>query len=403
MTMNSIDGGSRVPATNLSTLVQELPVAVGDSVIPFHIEVPVGALVDLKDRLTRVRWPSQETTHDDKQGVQLERLRSLLDHWATEYDWRGVELRLNELGQFRTTIDGLGIHFTHVMSPHADATPLLLLHGWPGSFLEFLKTIGPLTDPTAHGGSAEDAFHVVVPSMPGYGFSDQPTTTGWNLDRIARAYGVLMRRLGYDSYLTQGGDWGSAIATRMGDQHPEGLRAVHVNFPEFVATPPVSDTPTPEELVALEQIGRFFQEDGAYHVQQRTKPQTIGYALTDSPVGQAAWIYEKFLSWAGADSVTIDEILDHISLYWFTGTATSAARLYWEAAQQPSELIKLDLPVGMSVFPQELPQTPRLWAERAYSDLRYFNDDIPAGGHFAALEQPGLFIEEMRKFARAVA
>ena len=373
-----------------------------DGVQPFHIHIPDSALADLRERLARVRLPDQETVPDTAQGVQLGRLRELLHHWATKYDWRTIERHLNDLGQFRTTIDGQGIHFTHVRSPHQNATPLLLLHGWPGSFLEFLKVIGPLTDPVAHGGDARDAFHVVVPSMPGYGFSDIPSTGGWTPDRIAAAYAVLMRRLGYDSYLAQGGDWGGVVATRMGKQRPDGLRAVHLNFPEFLALPPVGDEPTREEAAALAQGEAFARVHSGYHLLQRTRPQTIGYALTDSPAGQAAWIYEKFLDWAAPGAFTLDEMLDHISLYWLTGTATSSARLYWEYAQEPLGLTELDLPVGVSVFPNELTRTPRIWAERAFHDLRYFNDDIPAGGHFAAFEQPGLFVEEVRAFARAI-
>ncbi|MEU7691500.1 epoxide hydrolase family protein [Microbispora hainanensis] len=373
-----------------------------DGVQPFHIHIPDSALADLRERLARVRLPDQETVPDAAQGVQLGRLRELLHHWATKYDWRTIERHLNDLGQFRTTIDGQGIHFMHVRSPHQNATPLLLLHGWPGSFLEFLKVIGPLTDPVAHGGDARDAFHVVVPSMPGYGFSDIPSTGGWTPDRIAAAYAVLMRRLGYDSYLAQGGDWGGVVATRMGKQRPDGLRAVHLNFPEFLALPPAGDEPTREEAAALAQGEAFARVHSGYHLLQRTRPQTIGYALTDSPAGQAAWIYEKFLDWAAPGAFTLDEMLDHISLYWLTGTATSSARLYWEYAQEPLGLTELDLPVGVSVFPNELTRTPRIWAERAFHDLRYFNDDIPAGGHFAAFEQPGLFVEEVRAFARAI-
>lgn len=373
-----------------------------DGVQPFHIDIPDSALADLRERLARVRLPDQETVPDAAQGVQLGRLRELLHHWATAYDWRTIELHLNDLGQFRTTIDGLGIHFMHVRSPHQNATPLLLLHGWPGSFLEFLKVIGPLTDPVAHGGDARDAFHVVVPSMPGYGFSDIPSTGGWTPDRIAAAYAVLMRRLGYDSYLAQGGDWGGVVATRMGKQRPDGLRAVHLNFPEFLALPPAGDEPTREEAAALAQGEAFAHVHSGYHLLQRTRPQTIGYALTDSPAGQAAWIYEKFLDWAAPGAFTLNEMLDHISLYWLTGTATSSARLYWEYAREPLGLTELDLPVGVSVFPNELTRTPRIWAERAYHDLRYFNDDIPTGGHFAAFEQPGLFVDEVRAFARAI-
>ncbi|WP_045747475.1 epoxide hydrolase family protein [Actinoplanes rectilineatus] len=385
-----------------STIGFVLPSPQGDSVAPFNVQVADNALNDLTDRILRTRWADPETVPDDSQGVPLDKLRQLLDYWAGGYDWRKLEARLNELGQFRTTIDGLGIHFMQVRSPHLNATPLLLLHGWPGSFLEFVKAIGPLTDPTAHGGTAADAFHVVIPSMPGYGFSDRPTSTGWDPDRIARTYDVLMKRLGFDSYLAQGGDWGGVVATRLGKLRPQGLHGVHLNFPEFLAAPPAGDEPTSEEQAALAQGGLFFQQHGGYHVLQRTKPQTIGYALTDSPAGQAAWIYEKFLAWADLDVLSTDEILDHITLYWLTGTATSSARLYWEYAQQPPALTELDLPVGVSVFPKELTRTPRIWAERAYHDLRYFNDDIAAGGHHAALEQPQLFTEEIRRFARTV-
>lgn len=385
-----------------STTGFSLPDPRGDSVAPFQVQVAESALDDLTDRIRRTRWAEPETVSDDSQGVPLDKLRGLLEYWADGYDWRRLETQLNELGQFRTAIDGLGIHFMSVRSPHPGATPLLLLHGWPGSFLEFLKAIGPLTDPTAHGGSATEAFHVVIPSMPGYGFSDRPTGTGWDPDRIARAYDVLMKRLGFGSYLAQGGDWGGVVATRLGRLRPEGLRGVHLNFPEFLAAPPVGAEPTGEEQAALAQGARFFQQHGGYHVLQRTRPQTIGYALTDSPAGQAAWVYEKFLAWTDPDVLSTDEILDHISLYWLTGTAASSARLYWEYAQQPTGLTELDLPVGVSVFPRELTRTPRIWAERAYHDLRYFNDDIAAGGHHAALEQPLLFAGELRKFARTV-
>ncbi|MEU7153965.1 epoxide hydrolase family protein [Streptomyces sp. NPDC045470] len=385
-----------------STTDFPLPAPEGDSVARFSIQVADSALADLTDRIRRTRWADPETVSDDSQGVPLGQLRALLEYWADGYDWRKLEAWLNELGQFRTTIDGLGLHFMQVRSPHPDATPLLLLHGWPGSLLEFVKAIGPLTDPTSHGGSAADAFHVVIPSMPGYGFSDRPTGTGWDPDRIARAYHVLMKRLDFETYLAQGGDWGGVVATRLGKLRPAGLRGVHLNFPEYLAAPPAGAEPTPEEQAALVQGGRFFQQHGGYHVLQRTKPQTIGYALADSPAGQAAWIYEKFLAWADLDVLSTDEILDHISLYWLTGTAASSARLYWEYAQQPLGLTELDLPVGVSVFPRELTRTPRIWAERAYHDLRYFNDDIAAGGHFAALEQPQLFAEEVRKFARTV-
>jgi len=395
-----------VPAVATADELSFVPPAT-EQITPFRVHVPDSALRDLRSRLVNVRLPERETVGDVSQGVPLDRLRALLRHWATGYDWRRLESRLNSLGQYRTRIDGIGIHFLHVRSRHPDATPILLNHGWPGSFVEFLKSVDPLTDPTAYGGTEQDAFHVVIPSMPGYGFSDKPATTGWTPARIAGAYGVLMRRLGYRRYLAQGGDWGGGVTTQMGKQRPAGLVGIHLNFPEYLFAPPVSAEPTPAEQAALEEFQTFQHWYAGYFDEQSTRPQTIGYALADSPSGQAAWIYEKFVDWTDTDKqpervLSTDDMLDDITLYWLTNTAASSARLYWEYYSNPVGLTTVDLPVGVSVFPGELVRTPRIWAERAYHDLRYFNDTIPAGGHFAAFEQPRLFTEELRRFARTV-
>ncbi|MEV5732847.1 epoxide hydrolase family protein [Streptomyces sp. NPDC052292] len=377
-----------------------------ERITPLHLHVPEAHLVDLRQRLARVRLPERETVPDASQGVQLDRLTDLLGYWRTWYDWRRLERRINALGQYRTRIDGLGIHFLHVRSRHADATPLILTHGWPGSFVEFLKAVGPLTDPVAHGGTAQDAFHVVIPSLPGFGLSDRPDSTGWTTARIAAAWAELMERLGYTRYIAQGGDWGGGVTTQLGKLRPKGLLGVELNFPEYTFNPPVSANPTAEEQRALGEIQTFSAQYSGYFQEQSTRPQTIGYALADSPAGQAAWIYEKFLDWTDASgrpqgALTRDEMLDNITLYWLTDTAASSARLYWQN-YGASELTTLDLPVGLSVFPHELVRSPRVWAERAYSDLVHFNDQIPAGGHFAAFEQPLLFAQEVRRFARLV-
>jgi pimeloyl-ACP methyl ester carboxylesterase len=376
-----------------------------EEVTRLQVHVPDAALDDLRRRLADARFPERELVNDWSQGAPISRVRRLTEYWQHEYDWRRLESKLDGLGQFRTKIDGLGIHFLHVRSRHAGATPLLLTHGWPGSIIEFLGTVGPLTDPTAHGGAKADAFHLVIPSIPGFGFSDRPIETGWNTVRIAKAWAQLMDRLGYREYLAQGGDWGGGITTQLGKLRPVGLRGVHLNFPEYVFSPPVEGEPTPAEQAALAQINYFFTYGAGYHREQSTRPQTIGYALTDSPVGQAAWIYEKFGEWTDSGYnpeglLGLDAMLDDISLYWLTGTAASSARLYWEdySATAPPLTI-LDLPVGVSVFPKEIVRTPLVWAERAYHDLVYFNDQIPRGGHFAAFEQPQLFAEELRAFA----
>jgi epoxide hydrolase len=379
----------------------EMPEAT-DEVTPFQLHVPDSALSDLRRRLAETRWPERETVTDETQGARLEHMRALLDHWLHRYDWRRVEARLNGFGQYRTRLDGLGIHFLHVRSRHENAMPLLLTHGWPGSCVEFLDVIGPLTDPTAFGGRAEDAFDVVVPSLPGFGFSDRPSSTGWAPDRIARAWALLMSRLGYESYLAQGGDWGAAVTTALGHLKVPQLKGIHLNFHFLSPDLPVSDEPTLEEQDALARVNDFFTDGPGYFTIQSTRPQTIGYGLTDSPVGQAAWIYEKFTDWcdgAAEEVIGFDKMLDDIMLYWLPATGAFSARLYWENTRSPGSA-DIGVPVGFSAFPGELVQLPRCWAERVYgADLAYFNK--PArGGHFAAFEQPELFTEEVRAFAR---
>ncbi len=378
----------------------ELP-PVTDAVTPFRLQVPDSALSDLRRRLAATRWPERETVGDRSQGAQLERVRDLARYWQTRYDWRRVEARLNGFGQYRTRLDGLGIHFLHVRSRHQNAVPLLLTHGWPGSVIEFLNVIRPLTDPTAFGGKPEDAFHVVVPSLPGFGFSDKPSAPGWNTERIARAWAELMRRLGYSRYLAQGGDWGATVTTDLARLKPAELAGIHLNF--FISfSPPVVGEPTPEEKEALAKLAKFRADGFGYFSEQSTRPQQVGYGLTDSPAGQAAWIFEKFVEWTDSDGnpesvLGYDQMLDDIMLYWLPATAASAARIFWESGGGDDTF---DLPIGFSAFPGEVVPMPRIWAERVYtSNLIYFNK-VARGGHFAAFEQPTLFTEELRKFAR---
>lgn len=390
-------------------LALALPPAT-ESLTPFEVHVPQAAIDDLHLRLSLVRWPDCETVSDWSQGVPLAAAQSLVDYWAHHYDWRKFESRINRFPQFRTHIDGVGIHFIHARSPHPQALPIILTHGWPGSVVEFLDVIDRLTDPTKFGGHADDAFHVVVPSMPGYGFSDKPTGQGWNPQRIARAWTVLMRdRLGYDHWVAQGGDWGSAVTHALASQRPQGLLAAHVNLPLVV--PAVLPTqPTQEEQQALDGIDRYLDHMAGYADQMNTRPQTIGYALNDSPVALAMWMYEKFWEWTDnrgrpEDALTRDQMLDDISLYWFTGTGTSSARLYWEGvgstirdagffsnARASSE--RIEVPMGASLFPRETFRTPRAWAEAAWPNLFYWNE-VDKGGHFAAFEQPAILATEI--------
>ncbi|MBY0511721.1 MAG: epoxide hydrolase [Rhodospirillaceae bacterium] len=378
-----------------------------DSITPFMLSIPDSELELLRRRLGETRWPNAETADGWVQGVPLACAKALVEYWRTAYDWRRCESKLNGFGQFRTTIDGLGIHFLHVRSKHPDALPLLMTHGWPGSVIEFHKVIGPLSDPTAHGGKASNAFHVVAPSLPGYGFSDKPARKGWNVDRIADAWITLMRRLGYQRYVAQGGDWGSVITTTIAQKRPAELAGIHVNL---IAAPPqpLSDPPTPEEQDAV-AAGQLYQTaENGYALAQATKPQTLGYGLADSPAGQAMWIYEKFQSWTdcGGDPeslLTRDEILDNIMLYWLTNSGASSARLYWESfASQVGRLSAgVDVPSGFSLFPKELVRPPRAWVERVFSNIIHWNK-LPRGGHFAAFEQPEIFVDEVRACFRSL-
>jgi pimeloyl-ACP methyl ester carboxylesterase len=374
-----------------------------DDVTAFRIAIPQTDLDDLADRLARTRWPEAEPVDDWSQGIPLAYLRDLCAYWADGYDWRAREERLNAFPQYRTEIDGLGIHFIHARSPHPDAMPLVMTHGWPGSIVEFQKVIGPLTDPTAHGGEAADAFHVVCPSLPGYGFSDKPTTTGWTAHHIADAWAQLMARLGYERYGAQGGDWGAMVTSSLGWRHPDQLAGIHLNMP--LAIPDLSEPLTEAEQAAMDGFTHYQRWEAGYSKQQSTRPQTLGYGLVDSPTGQAAWIVEKFWAWTDCDGdpqnvLTRDELLDNVMLYWLPGTGASSARLYWESFDEV-DFTPIDVPVGCSIFPKELFRMSRRWAEGRFSDLRYWNE-LDRGGHFAAFEQPATFVDELRSFFRLV-
>ena len=378
-----------------------LPTATKD-VTPFKVHVPQAALNDLKKKLANARWPDKEPVTDWSQGVPLAKAQSLVEYWRTRYDWRLVESTLNGMPQFRAQIDGLGIHFIHVRSKHESALPIILTHGWPGSVLEFLQVIEPLVDPTAHGGKADEAFHVVIPSLPGFGFSDKPTQPGWRLPRIADAWAALMARLGYSHYVAQGGDFGAGVSSWMAKQRPSGLAAIHLNLPIlFPPPPPPPGGYTAAEQAALSQLGKYASDASGYASIQGTRPQTLGYGLADSPVGQAMWIYEKFQAWSDnkgdpAEAISVDRMLDDITLYWLTDTAASSARLYYESFAKDFARMPLELPVAVSIFKGDFFTPPRVWGEETYSKLFYWNE-VPKGGHFAALEQPELFVAELRK------
>ncbi|PBC20771.1 MULTISPECIES: epoxide hydrolase [unclassified Mesorhizobium] len=387
-----------------------------EAVHPFRADIPEEAIVDLRRRLATSRWPLRETVTDQSQGVQLAKLQNLLRYWMTDYNWRKVEAKLNALPMFVTEIDGVAIHFIHVRSRHENAMPMIMTHGWPGSILEFMKVIGPLTDPTAHGGAAGDAFHLVVPSIPGFGFSGKPTETGWGSDHIGRAWGVLMGRLGYDRYVSQGGDCGSVISHRMALQKVPGLIGIHVNMPGTVpkeiaailtAGEPAPSDLTEKESAAFDALDTFYKDSSGYAAMMVTRPQTIGYSLVDSPVGLAAWIYEKLAQWtySGGEPERVlskDEMLDDISLYWLTESGASAAQIYWEDHSNNFNAVDIaDLPVAVTVFPGEIYCAPRSWAERCYHNLIYFHE-ADNGGHFAAWEQPLLFTEEVRAAFRSL-
>jgi pimeloyl-ACP methyl ester carboxylesterase len=382
------------------------------SVRPFRVEIPQEALDDLRRRIAATRWPSKELVADRSQGVQLATMEELVRYWTTEYDWRTCEARLNALPQFRTEIDGVEIHFIHVRSRHENALPLIMTHGWPGSVIEFLDTVGPLTDPTARGGQAEDAFDLVLPSLPGYGFSGEPAELGWNAGRVAQAWAELMDRLGYTRYVAQGGDVGAAVTDAMGRQAPEGLLGIHMNLLVTVLAGP-QPAESEQERAAADQLATFRESGFGYFLEMATRPQTIGYALLESPVALAAWLLDHdtdsyykishaFVDGEPVGNLTRDNIVDNITLYWLTGTGASAARSYWEdglalaqaraSGQAPPEV---SLPVGFTTFPGEIWRTPRSWVENSYPNVSYFNE-VDRGGHFAAWEEPELFSAEVR-------
>jgi len=409
------------------------------TVRPFRVDIPDEAVENLRRRIAETRWPPRELVGDASQGVQLTTIQALIRYWQTDYDWRKAEAKLNALPQFKTEIDGIDIHFIHVKSRHKNALPLIITHGWPGSVIELLEVVGPLTDPTAHGGRAEDAFDLVLPSLPGYGFSGEPAAVGWGPDRIAKAWAELMNRLGYSRYVAQGGDQGASVTDAMGRLAPKGLLGIHLNllsaFPRAITVAIFGgNLPAPEGLIKRLVVAAIaagadkepmaFNAAAAvyrrgYLVEMGEHPQTIGYSLTDSPVGLAAWMldhdpdsYEKishaFVDGKPVGGLTRDRIVDNLTLYWLTGTATSAARLYWEETQSILAALssgqappKLSLPVAFTVFPSEIFQAPRSWAEKVYPNLIYFNE-VEKGGHFAAWEQPELFSQEMRTAFRSL-
>jgi pimeloyl-ACP methyl ester carboxylesterase len=387
-----------------------------ETIRPFQVHIPNEDLKDLRKRILETRWPDKETVADQSQGAKLSQLQSLADYWGKSYDWRKAEAKLNAFPQFITTIDGIDIHFIHVRSKEPNAMPIIISHGWPGSVIELLKIIDPLTNPAAYGGKAEDAFDVVIPSLPGFGFSGKPTEAGWGLDRIAKAWAVLMNRLGYKRYVAQGGDWGAGIVNSMAVQAPAGLLGIHSNLPATLpneAGMALGSGVAPEgfseqERTAFNHLSKSIKDGGfTYKTTMTSRPQGVGYSLGDSPTGLAAWLFlhPGFTTWSyGVEpkqSPTIDDVLDNISLYWFTNTATSSARIYWEnrnieiisAGSQKTNLIKL--PVAITVFPEDVYTSPESWARRAYPNLIYFRE-VDKGGHFAAWEQPQLFTEEMR-------
>jgi pimeloyl-ACP methyl ester carboxylesterase len=366
---------------------------------PFNLTVPQARLDDLRERLARTRWPEPETVDDWSQGVPIKAMRALVDYWRDRYDWRRCEAQLNGWGQSKAEIDGLGIHFLHIRSPEPDALPLIMTHGWPGSVIEFSKVIGPLSDPVAHGGKASDAFHLVVPSLPGYGFSDRPAKSGWNVERTGQAWIELMRQLGYgDRWGAQGGDWGAAVTAVIGQAKPVGLTGIHLNV--AFLTPPADQDPTEEERAILADMQHYGDWLSGYAVEQSTRPQTIGYSLVDSPVGQASWIYEKFYDWTDHQGtpetvLSMEDILDNIMLYWLSETGASSARMYWESLKRlPRRTV--DVPAGISIFPREMFRASRRWTEPVYPQLVHFGV-LDKGGHFAAFEQPDLFVDEVRK------
>ena len=369
----------------------------------FRIDIPQAALDDLTRRLEHTRWPEAETVTDWNQGLPLAYAKELRDYWLNDYDWRAREAYFNQFPQFTTKIDGLDVHFIHRRSERPDALPLLITHGWPGSVVEFHKIIEPLVAPGAHGGNDADAFHVICPSLPGYGFSGKPTATGWGVGKIADVWDSLMTHIGYDRYVAQGGDWGAAVTTAIAMQNKGRCSGIHVNMPSAGPTPAARENPTERDQQAFKG-GRYYQQWGAgYSKQQSTRPQTLGYALVDSPMGQAAWVIEKFLEWTDCDghpenAVSREELIDNVMFYWLTASGASSARLYWESFNRAfggNDQNKVTLPTGCSIFPKEIVPTPRSWAEQRYANIVYWNE-LDRGGHFAAFEQPALFVDELR-------
>ncbi|MDJ0789437.1 MAG: alpha/beta fold hydrolase [Myxococcota bacterium] len=378
---------------------------MSDAVTPFRIQASDAELDDLKRRLQATRWPEPETVDDWTQGIPLSYVQEVCAYWAEKYDWRTREAALNRFDQFQTNLEGLDIHFVHVRSPHENALPLIITHGWPGSIVEFHKVIEPLTDPTAHGGDAADAFHVVCPSLPGYGFSGKPTSTGWNVQKIAATWTQLMQRLGYERFVAQGGDWGAMVTTAIGMQGDGHCRAIHLNMPIVPPDPETMSELTPQEQSALAGIKHYQDWDSGYSKQQSTRPQSLGYGLVDSPAGQAAWILEKFWSWTDCNghpenALGRDEMLDNVMLYWLPATGASSARLYWESFRNPP-FDPVKVPVGCSIFPKEIFRSSRRWAEKHFGGLLHWNE-LDRGGHFAAFEQPELYLEEVRTCFRSL-
>jgi epoxide hydrolase len=377
-----------------------------DELTPFRIEIPEADLCDLRHRLRRTRWPEPETVEDWSQGVPLAYVRDLCGYWGGAYDWRPTEARLNALPQVRATVGGLGLHVVHVRSPHPGALPLVLTHGWPGSIVEFLDVVGPLSDPTAHGGDPADAFHVVCPSLPGYGFSDKPAASGWGLGRIASAWIALMGRLGYDRFGAAGSDWGTSVSTCIAQQAPERVAGIHLFPPLAPPDPATFDDLTERERAALATLEHAAEWDSGYAREHATRPQTIGYALTDSPAGLCAWIVEKFWAWADHDgtpdsAISRDRMLDNVMHYWLPGAGASSGRLYWESFNRFRSGEPLAVPSAMSIFPKEIFAPSRRWAEERFTDIRHWNE-LDAGGHFAAFERPAVFVDEVRSAFRTM-
>ena len=403
------------------TRVAETPrsAAAPVSIRPFRVDIPEAALVDLRRRIAATRWPERETVNDFSQGVQLERLRPLVEYWGTKHDWRKAEAKLNALPNFVTDIDGLDIHFIHIKSRHPNAMPLLMTHGWPGSVFELLKVVDPLTNPTAHGGRADDAFHLVMPSYPGYGFSGKPKAGGWGPDKVGRAFHELMQRLGYQRYVSQGGDWGAIISEVMAVQAPPGLLGIHINMPGTVPDSvlrlvrnreSVPASFSDAEKKAFAGLEYFYRKGFGYAEMMNTRPQTLGYSLADSPVGMLAFFYDKLTEWTYTDRqpekvLTRDDMLDNVTLYWVTNTGTSSSRSYWDAAQGgggPFNAIEITkTPVAVTIFPGEIYRAPRNWGEQAFKKLIYWNE-VEQGGHFAAWEVPQLFAQEIRAAFRSL-